>query len=64
MPVAARGRSAARGSRFEVRRAHGRAVAIIPRDADVPFLDDGVEGTLNRKRSWWMERGAWAVFTG
>ena len=28
---------------------------------DVPFLDDGVAGTLSRKRTWWMERGAWAV---
>ncbi|WP_432982376.1 diacylglycerol/lipid kinase family protein [Dactylosporangium sp. CA-233914] len=46
---------------IQVRRAHGRAVAIHPR-ADVPFVDDGVEGTLTHKRSWWMERGAWAVY--
>ena len=46
---------------IEVRRAHGRAVAITPR-ADVPFVDDGAEGTLTRKRSWWMERAAWAVY--
>jgi hypothetical protein len=46
---------------IEVRRAHGRAVAIIPR-VDVPFVDDGVQGTLSRKRSWWMERGAWGVY--
>lgn len=45
----------------EVRRASGRAVAITPRE-EVPFLDDGVEGTLTRKRSWWMERAAWAVY--
>jgi hypothetical protein len=45
---------------IEVRRAHGRAVAITPR-TDVPFVDDGAEGTLSRKRSWWMERAAWAV---
>ncbi|GAA0724608.1 hypothetical protein Drose_37920 [Dactylosporangium roseum] len=46
---------------IEVRRAHGRAVAVTPR-VDVPFVDDGVEGSLSRKRSWWMERGAWAVY--
>ncbi|MEV4507885.1 diacylglycerol kinase family protein [Dactylosporangium sp. NPDC049525] len=46
---------------IEVRRAHGRAVAITPR-TDVPFVDDGAEGTLTRKRSWWMERSAWAVY--
>lgn len=50
--------------RFEVRRARGRAVSVTPRDKDVPYLDDGVEGQLNRKRSWWIEGGAWAVFTG
>jgi hypothetical protein len=49
--------------RLEVRRARGRAVAVVPRDAKVPFLDDGVEGELNRKRSWWTEPGAWAVWT-
>jgi hypothetical protein len=46
---------------IEVRRAHGRAVAITPR-TEVPFVDDGAEGTLSRKRSWWMERAAWAVY--
>ena len=45
----------------EVRRASGRAVAITPRE-EVPFLDDGVAGTLTRKRSWWMERAAWAIY--
>jgi hypothetical protein len=49
-------------TRIEVRRAHGRAVAVHPR-ADVPFIDDGVAGTLGRRRTWWMERGAWAVYT-
>ena len=48
--------------RIEVRRARGRAVAVHPRN-DVPFVDDGVAGTLARKRTWWMERGAWAVYT-
>jgi hypothetical protein len=47
--------------RIEVRRAHGRAVAVHPR-VDVPFVDDGVAGTLGRRRTWWMERGAWAVY--
>jgi hypothetical protein len=47
----------------EVRRARGRAVAITPRD-EVPLLDDGVAGTLSRKRTWWMERGCWQVYTG
>jgi hypothetical protein len=45
----------------EVRRGHGRAVAIAPRE-EVPFLDDGVAGSLTRRRTWWMERGAWAVY--
>lgn len=49
--------------RIEVRRARGRAVAVVPRDEKVPFLDDGVEGELSRKRSWWIEPGAWAVWT-
>lgn len=46
---------------LEVRRASGRAVAVHPRE-DVPFMDDGVAGELTRKRSWWMERGAWSVY--
>ena len=50
--------------RVEVRRARGRAVAVPPRDGELPFLDDGVAGTLTRKRSWWIEPGAWAVYTG
>lgn len=47
----------------EVRRARGRATAIAPA-AEVALLDDGVAGTLSRKRTWWMERGAWSVYTG
>jgi diacylglycerol kinase-like protein len=50
--------------RVEVRRARGRAVAVTPRDGEVPFLDDGVAGSLTRKRSWWIEPGAWAVYGG
>ncbi|MFI5495335.1 hypothetical protein [Actinoplanes sp. NPDC051859] len=48
--------------RIEVRRAHGRAVAVLPRDGELQFLDDGVAGTMSRKRSWWTEPGAWAVY--
>ncbi len=33
------------------------------REGKVPYLDDGVEGELTRKRSWWIEPGAWAVWT-
>jgi diacylglycerol kinase family enzyme len=46
---------------IEVRRARGRAVTITPRE-EIPFVDDGVDGTLSRKRSWWMERAAWGVY--
>jgi hypothetical protein len=50
--------------RVEVRRARGRAVSVLPRDGDLPFLDDGVAGKLSHKRSWWTEPGAWAVYAG
>jgi len=50
--------------RVEVRRARGRAVTIHPAGAGVPCLDDGVAGELTRQRSWWVEPGAWAVYTG
>jgi hypothetical protein len=46
--------------RVEVRRVTGRAVSVTP-GSDVPYLDDGVAGTLGRKRSWWTERAVWAV---
>ena len=49
--------------RIEVRRARGRAAAVTPRDGEVPFVDDGVTGSLSRKRSWWVEPDAWAVYT-
>jgi hypothetical protein len=57
-------RSLLRGPRVrvEVRRARGRAVAVTPRDEEVQFLDDGVAGRLTRKRSWWAEPRAWAVY--
>ena len=47
--------------RFEVRRVRGRAVSVNPA-SEVPFVDDGVEARLNHKRTWWVERSAWAVF--
>jgi hypothetical protein len=61
LPVTTRRWYGKREVRVEVRRAKGRAVAIHPQ-GDVPFVDDGVAGTLGRKRTWWMERGAWAVY--
>ncbi len=48
--------------RVEVRRARGRAAAVLPRDGELPFLDDGVAGSTTRKRSWWTEPGAWSVY--
>jgi hypothetical protein len=62
IPVTARRLFGRPQTRVEVRRARGRAVAVSPRE-EVPFTDDGVSGTLGRKRTWWMERGAWAVYT-
>ncbi|SCG56735.1 diacylglycerol kinase family protein [Micromonospora humi] len=64
VPVVTRSALGRKRVRLEVRRARGRAVAVVPRDEKVPFLDDGVEGELSRKRSWWTEPGAWAVWTG
>ncbi|MCP2325944.1 hypothetical protein HDA40_004451 [Hamadaea flava] len=52
--------------RVEVRRARGRAVSIAPRlaaEETLPFVEDGVTGELTRKRSWWIERQAWAVYS-
>ncbi|SBT50252.1 diacylglycerol kinase family protein [Micromonospora auratinigra] len=63
VPVVTRSALGRKKVRIEVRRARGRAVAVVPRDEQVPFLDDGVEGELGRKRSWWTEPGAWAVWT-
>jgi hypothetical protein len=64
VPAAVKRRFRSSGVRVEVRRARGRAVSVLPRDGDLPFLDDGVAGTLSRKRSWWTEPGAWAVYAG
>lgn len=62
VPVTVRRRFRTTTVRIEVRRARGRAVSVLPRDGDVQFLDDGVAGSMNRKRSWWTEPGAWAVY--
>ena len=64
IPVVVRQRFRAARVRVEVRRARGRAVSVLPRDGDLQFLDDGVGGTMSRKRSWWTEAGAWAVYAG
>ncbi|MEW2476181.1 hypothetical protein AB0875_20540 [Micromonospora gifhornensis] len=64
VPVVTRSRLGRRRVRLEVRRARGRAASVLPRDeAALPYLDDGVQGELTRKRSWWTEPGAWAVWT-
>jgi hypothetical protein len=64
VPVVVKARFKKPRVRVEVRRARGRAVSILPRDGDLQFLDDGVAGTMTRKRSWWTEPGAWAVYAG
>lgn len=51
-----------RKTAFEVRRARGRAVTVSPA-SEVHYADDGVMATLDRRRGWWVERDAWAVFT-
>ncbi|GGK35570.1 hypothetical protein GCM10010124_30330 [Pilimelia terevasa] len=61
IPVVARGPFGRRRPRVEVRRARGRAVSVTP-TAALPFNDDGVSGNLARKRAWWTEPGAWAVY--
>lgn len=64
VPVIVKQRFRATRVRVEVRRARGRAVSVLPRDGELPFLDDGVAGSMSRKRSWWTEPGAWAVYAG
>jgi len=64
VPVVVKQRFTANRVRVEVRRARGRAVSVLPRDGELQFLDDGVAGTMTRKRSWWTEPGAWAVYAG
>ncbi|GAA0239375.1 hypothetical protein GCM10009539_25870 [Cryptosporangium japonicum] len=57
------GRKRAHGE-VEVRRARGRAAqfTIVDSEDGVPVADDGVAGTVNKKRTWWMERDAWGVY--
>ena len=62
IPVVVRKRFRADRVRVEVRRSRGRAVSVLPRDGALPFVDDGVAGSMTRKRSWWTEPGAWAVY--
>jgi hypothetical protein len=50
--------------RVEVRRARGRATSVTPHEEELPYLDDGVPGRLTRRRSWWVEPAAWAVYAG
>lgn len=64
LPVVARSLFGKPRVRVEVRRARGRAVSVTPHEEEVPFLDDGVAGRLTRRRSWWIEPGAWAVYGG
>src|SRR4051812_43340387 len=47
---------------YEVRRARGRSVSVIPRDVDIRHVDDGVVSALGRKRAWWIEAGAWGTY--
>ncbi|PWR14073.1 hypothetical protein DKT68_00300 [Micromonospora acroterricola] len=63
VPVVVRSALGRKRVRLEVRRARGRAVSVLPREGKVPYLDDGVENELTRKRSWWVEPGAWAVWS-
>lgn len=51
-----------RRMRVEVRRARGRATSVTPRGQELPYVDDGVAGSLSRKRAWWVEPGSWAVY--
>jgi hypothetical protein len=62
VPAVVKRRFKAPRVRVEVRRARGRAVSVLPRDGELQFLDDGVGGSMSRKRSWWTEPGAWAVY--
>ncbi|MEU4564367.1 diacylglycerol kinase family protein [Actinoplanes sp. NPDC023936] len=64
VPVVVKKRFKGTTVRIEVRRARGRAVSVLPREGDLQFLDDGVAGSTSRKRSWWTEPGAWAVYAG
>lgn len=62
VPVVTRSWLGGRRTRLEVRRARGRAASVTPREEQLPYVDDGVAGELSRKRAWWIEAGAWAVY--
>jgi hypothetical protein len=62
VPVVSRAGFGRRRMRVEVRRASGRAASVIPHEEELPYVDDGVAGSLSRKRAWWIEAGAWAVY--
>ncbi|WP_436524903.1 diacylglycerol kinase family protein [Actinoplanes sp. HUAS TT8] len=62
VPVVVKQRFKGTRVRVEVRRASGRAVSVLPREGELQFLDDGVAGSTSRKKSWWTEAGAWAVY--
>jgi hypothetical protein len=62
VPAVTRSRLGRRRMRMEVRRASGRAASVTPREGELPYVDDGVAGDLTRKRAWWVEPGAWAVY--
>ncbi len=62
VPVVVKQRFKGTRVRVEVRRASGRAVSVLPRERELQFLDDGVAGSTTRKKSWWTEAGAWAVY--
>jgi hypothetical protein len=62
VPVLSRSRFGRRRMRVEIRRASGRAASVTPREGELPYVDDGVAGSLSRKRAWWIEAGAWAVY--
>ncbi|WP_018349564.1 diacylglycerol kinase family protein [Longispora albida] len=62
VPVTEKGLFRKPKQRIEVRRARGRAVGVTPRDGKLPYLDDGVAGEIPKRRNWWMERAAWAVY--
>jgi len=60
---------------IEVRRTQGRAVSVRLKPAQLPnrptyseppsvdYTDDGVDFTLRHSCNWWVEQGAWALYT-
>jgi hypothetical protein len=64
VPVVTRSWLGRRRVHVEVRRGRGRAASVTPRGEELPYVDDGVAGSLTRKRAWWVEPRAWAVYGG